>query len=290
MKRLSYLVLFLFILINVVACSSPKTNDNNATNSFLNYHTEGNISPKDSSTKIYYAENQYVSFSLDSTLSVEFNDNDIVVFNDGTAMAKLYSVIKIYPTSSSYKLINGNNYINFESNVVFTKISTGSKTYSLEDIDLSNFKIVDASLITPVFEEFFVAGGLIYVPEFDKEGNIKPVTIKTQNDNIYSANGTIFYAYFNEKYTSDKTKNDIKANIELDFSTIETNSCNIINLYFDLLAEIDKYLAFTIIKTDKSFYFIEMKYNNEGYYEMEDPSENLDTYVNIHFIENIFNY
>lgn len=285
MKKITNIILLIVITIFATACSPKSESIDIINTNFSNYHCSTSLISKQNiklvDTKIYYAENRYVTFSIEPELSVNYNDNDIVLFEDGTAMVKLYSTINIYPTNSDFKLIYNNFYVNLKTSEIINKISTGNKTYNLSNIDLENLKIVNATMLSAKYEKFEPIGACVYIFDSETEADNeleekqidnKNININVKNNIITSNTGTIYYAYFKDDLGSNNyTPENIDSNIEYNLEVINTQSDKInVKFNFDLLYKPEIYIVYTILKDSSgNFYFMEMTLNETSTYESE---------------------
>ena len=248
-KRIN-LVFIITIIFLLSSCSSSNTDSQSKIYNeyFSNYKKQDNTSSfieiKSSDTKLYYAENKYVSFSASSDFIVTFKENDIVLFDDGTAMAKLYSIVNLSLSNSNFKLIHNNNYVNYKDKKILSKISTGSKSYSLCDIDLSNFKIVNTSLISCSYDSFDFIGNMIYFPNDKIDLDFNLIDFKLSNSEITSSTGKIFYAYISDNFNFENiTNSNIISNIEYTYKINQTlDNTKSLHFEFDCVTENETFL------------------------------------------------
>lgn len=286
MKKILCVLLIIFLQFSLVSCEKTSKSVENNEKLFANYSSNSDeLNIHKATTKVYFAENRYVSFDISEDFIVHFENDDIVFFDDGTAMAKLYSMVNITPSNNEFiKIFNG-NFVNPKTNLVLSKIDTGSKKLKIKDINLENFKIVNGMRITPIYEEYSNIGVAVYFHNIEEDDEneeenidenvddensqeIEPETpiIKIENttNNISSKTGTIFFTFLKEfESVENISKSNFYTNIVFDFST-NLDENNILNLQLNMdIFLTNEPMVFTIIKAfDDEFYYIEM--NNEN--------------------------
>ena len=292
MKNLKIIILLFFITFTLTSCKP--TNNNTNEEIYLNYFSNYNsISSenifsniKSSDTKLYYAENKYVSFSATSDLSISFKDNDIVLFDDGTAMAKLYSTISIVPADLNFSLIHNGYYANFSEKKILSKISTGTKSYTLNNIELSNFKIVNATLLSCIYEDFEIIGNMIYYFDNTDSDILSNDVIFEYTNEITSPDGRVFYTYLKDNINYNNLTNDsFISNIEFNFTT-NTISENItcINFTFNCITNNETFYVYSILKDSKGkFYFVNIDIKENNIYSITDIELKNINYTTINF-------
>lgn len=276
MKNLKIIILILFTSFSLIACSPSNNKDDIYLNYFSNYNSlsTNNISStiKSSDTKLYYAENKYVSFSISDDLKVTFNENDIVLFDDGSAMAKLYSIIKIEPADSNFTPIHNGYYIDFSKKKILSKISTGAKTHSLKDIEMDKFKIVNTTLLSCKYENFEIIGNMVYYPNNPSENISLNNIIFNTNNEITSSSGTVFYTYLNSSSNYENiSKSDFVSNIEFDYNLTTSQNNNIcINLSFDSITNNETFYVYSILRdSNNNLYFVNISANENNIYSIK---------------------
>ena len=265
MKKIICFIMIIFLQFSLVSCEKSAQNDENVKNLFSNYNEQiEETEIHKSETQIYYKENKYVSFEITNDFSVNFNNDDIVFFDDGTAMAKLYSYITIKPADTNFHKNYDGIYINAQNNKILREINTGSKTLSLEEINLESFKIVNAMKITPLFESYKNIGVAIYFPN-NQEDEINYDEIKIRNsDGVFTSNtGTIYYTCLKDIYNlNGLSKNDFNTSIQFEFQLDTINNLNTISIDMDINFE-NKFITLNIIKVgENDFYYLPMQENN----------------------------
>ena len=261
MKKIISLILIVFLQFSLVSCKNSANNDENIEKLFENYSNyENNIEIHKTETKVYFAENRYVSFKISNDFNVNFENENIVLFDDGTAMAKLYSQVNITPSNANFYKNYSGIFVNPKANTIIRKISTGTKTLKLEETNLENFSIVNAMQITPIFETYQNVGIAIYFPN-NQEDEINFSNFKITNNDIgiSSSTGTIFYTYLKDNYDlSNLSKTDFNTSIQFEFELSNSNNLNTISIDMDILLE-HKFIIFNIIKVGNDFYYLQMQ-------------------------------
>lgn len=271
MKKIICFIFIIFLQFSLTSCAKSANIDENLENLFINYKSNiENLEVHKAETKVYFAENKYVSFDISTDFIVEFNNDDIVLFDDNTAMARLYSNINITPSNKDlFKNYNG-IYINPKTNKLLRKIYTGTKTLKLEETDIENFRIVNAMQITPIYENYENIGIAVYFPNNQEEEiNYTDIKITNSTNSISSTTGTIFYTFLKDGADlSNITKTSFNKNImfNIEYSTSENNINNIF-IEMDMLFENNNFIVFNIIKSgEKDFYYLEMTVDDNNYY------------------------
>lgn len=260
MKILRVILALAFCL---TLCSCKSAEKPNNANMFVNYYcaSSANLTITDKSSKPYYIKNKYVSFSASKNLRIGFSDSDIVLFSDGTAMAKLYSKISISVTDPEFTQIYGGYYANFNSGLLMTALISDKNTFSPGKFDFDEFEIVNALSLECKYETFNAVGAALLFTDPGAEPYVE-----NKGGKLSVSNGEIFYYYTSEDGAC-------LSNIKNEAAVSGENKKNY-NIIFEMIPA-ENMSVHAVLMTNSGVFLAPMKKVGNNYiFSEENPSLN----------------